>query len=141
MSFQRIGEFKAAKDIEQHESLSFNSSSKPYSFKIPTHIVEAIDICSSHMGLSRNQLVNQLIVTYLAQSFSEFVDGYSSAFSDSGKTEAQFLLDELNRAVQGSDASEEAVGFLDQEITNFIERHNMSPSVSLNLHSGKLEAE
>lgn len=141
MSFHRIGESKAAKDIEQHELFSFNSSSKPYSFKIPTHIVEAIDICSSHMGLSRNQLVNQLIVNFLAQSFSEFVDGYSSSFVNEGKNEAQILLEELNNAVKESDASDEAVGFLNQEITKFIETHNMASSVSLNLHSGKLEAE
>ena len=141
MSFQSIGEFKAAKDIEQHELTSFNSTSKPFSFKIPTHIVEAIDICSNHMGMSRNQLVNKIIITYLAQAFSEFVDGYSSAFVDVNKTEAQRLLDELNKAVQGSNASDEAVGFLNQEIINFIDLHDMASSVSTNLHVGKLEAE
>ncbi len=141
MSFQTIGEVKAAKDIEQHELTSINSSSKPFSFKIPTHIVEAIDICSNHMGMSRNQLVNKIIVTYLAQAFSEFVDGYSSAFVDESSSEAQRLVDELNKAVQGSNASDEAVGFLNQEIMNFIEVHGMASSVSTNLHLGKLEAE
>ena len=93
------------------------------------------------MGMSRNQLVNKIIITYLAQAFSEFVDGYSSAFVDENKTEAQRLLDELNKAVQGSNASDEAVGFLNQEIINFIDLHDMASSVSTNLHVGKLEAE
>lgn len=141
MSFQSIGEFKVAKDIEQHELTSINSASKPFSFKIPTHIVEAIDICSNHMGMSRNQLVNKIILTYLAQAFSEFVDGYSSAFHDENQNEAQRLLDELNKAVQGSNASDEAVNFLNQEIINFIELHGMASGVSKNLHLGKLDAE
>lgn len=140
MSFHRIGSLKAARDIEQDELASFYSSSKPYSFKIPTHVIEAIDICSSHMGLSRNQLVNQILTNFLAQSFSEFVDGYSSTFAIQGKTEAQILLDELDKATQGVDASDEAIGFLNQEIINFIQVNDMADAVYVGF-DGKAEAE
>jgi len=141
MSFHLNGKNKAAKDIETHELSAVSSTTKPYSFKIPSHVIGGIDVLSSHMGISRNQFVNQLINTFLIQAFSEFVDGYSSEFVNQGKSEAQILLDELSRSIDGSDVSDEVIQFLNDETLMFIQEHDMASSVHLNFPSGKFEAE
>lgn len=141
MSFRLNGKNKAAKDIETHELSSVSSTTKPYSFKIPSHIIASIDVFSSHMGISRNQFVNQLISSFLIQAFSEFVDGYSSEFLDQGKSEAQILLDELSRALEGTDVPDEVVKFLNDETLMFIQEHDMASAVYVGLLDGKLEAE
>lgn len=127
MSFQRIGEEKAATDIEQHESISISDVvTKAYSFKIPTYLMEMIDASANHMGISRNQLVNQMLINYLPQAFSEFTDGYSSLFVNKDKSEAQILLDELEKALDKTPVSDEAKSYFQSEIMSFIRQHDMT---------------
>lgn len=127
MSFQRIGQEKAATDIEQHESISISDAvTKAYSFKIPTYLMEMIDASANHMGISRNQLVNQMLINYLPQAFSEFTDGYSSLFVNKDKSEAQILLDELEKALDKTPVSDEAKSYFQSEIMSFIRQHDMT---------------
>ena len=43
MSFYQLGAIKAEKDIENHEQSPVSTSVKPFSFKMPIHIVEAME--------------------------------------------------------------------------------------------------
>ena len=138
MSFYQLGAIKAEKDIENHEQSPVSTSLKPFSFKMPIHIVEAMDISASHMGVSRNQLLNTIVESFFAQSFVDWVDGYKSLFVIDDKTEAQFILEEANKAIHASDYSDEAVKYFEYSIMSYIQDHDIATDVYKSLIDGKL---
>ena len=138
MSFHKLGAIKAEKDIENQEQSPVSTSIKPFSFKMPIHIVEAMDISASHMGISRNQLLNTIVESFFAQSFVDWVDGYKSLFVTNHKTEAQFILEEANTAIHASNYSDEAVKYFEHSIMSYIQEHDIATDVYKSFVDGKL---
>ena len=110
LSFGSMGSAKAEQDINAHEqdkASAVFSEIKPFTTKAPVHVIEALDLFASHLGMTRNALVLKLLNQYMGQAFTEYSIGYNSLFNTPDKTDEQVVIDGLNNFLEGSEVSEQ----------------------------------
>ena len=71
VSFSDMGHSKAEREIESHESgkTEIETRLKPFTIKTQAHQIEALDIVSEMMEISRSALVVKLINHYLVRLY------------------------------------------------------------------------
>lgn len=106
MSFQNMGYTLARNEIEESR-LVVSSESKPFTTKVPSHVLEALDAVSDHFGLSRSSFVLELINSYLGSAFVDFYEGYTSVMGGGGD-QVELVNDALYEFLKKSDLSEDA---------------------------------
>lgn len=116
LSFYEIGHAKAEQEINSNEAnplLSIDSEIKPFTTKVPAHVLESLDIVANATGMSRNAFVTKLIEVYLPQAFTEHSLGYARVFTHPDKTDEQLVLEDLEQVQARFEASPEACKYLD----------------------------
>ena len=115
VSFSDMGHSKAEREIESHESgkTEIETRLKPFTIKTQAHQIEALDIVSEMMEMSRSALVVKLINHYLGQAVYDFLSSYNSVFSHD-KPEEVVVLDHIEGllATKYPDLSPEAKSFI-----------------------------
>jgi len=114
VSFSNMGQSKAEREIEDHENgqTEVQTKLKPFTIKTQAHQIEALDVVSELMGISRSALVVKLINHYLGQAIYEYLSGYNSVFSHE-KPEQVIVLEDLEKILNKSEGlSKEARQFL-----------------------------
>lgn len=127
-SFDSMGYASAEREIELAENTSnpkVRSEIKPFTTKTDAHVIEALDVVASSMGISRNTLVVKLINHYLPQAFIEFQEARFSVFSTTcsempEKTSEQFVLNALTHITESTDMSDEARNYLNSSIVRHV---------------------
>lgn len=126
-SFSSLGVAAAEREIEQAEtspSTSIHSEIKPFTTKVDSHVIEALDLVAASMGVSRNTLVVKLINHYLPVAF----DSYHSSRFNVLKTCAQmpeenaeqFVLNSLTALLESTDSSENAQSYLKRGVVGVV---------------------
>jgi hypothetical protein len=127
-SFVSMGAASAEHEIElaeQSPSTSIHSEIKPFTTKVDSHVIEALDIVAGSMGISRNTLVVKLINHYLPFAFDSFHGSRYSVFEHvcsnmPEKSSEQFVLSTLESLIGTSDVSEEAKAYLKRGIVGHV---------------------
>ena len=121
MSFSDMGYAKAERDIEDHEDHkpSVDSPIKPFTTKVPSHVIEALDLVASSMNISRNTLVSKLINQFLGQAFCDYHLGYKSVFNIE-ESEQKYVIGQL-KPIDDSGVSEEARIYLSSAVLNSVQ--------------------
>lgn len=120
MSFQNLGQLKMSREEQNKEEAYFNSITKPFTTKSPSHVIESLDALSTFMDLPRNSLMNCLISNYLIHAFADFSEGYHNSDAEK-ETESKRLLTDLSKVMELSpDMSDEAKYYLNSAINDFI---------------------
>lgn len=120
VSFSNMGQSKAEREIEDHENgqTEVQTKLKPFTIKTQAHQIEALDVVSELMGISRSALVVKLINHYLGQATYEYLSGYNSVFSHE-KPEEVIVLEDLEKILNKSEGlSKEARQFLTTAISS-----------------------
>lgn len=120
VSFSDMGHSKAERDIESVESgnIDIQTKLKPFTIKTQSHQIEALDVVSELMGISRSALVVKLINHYLGQATFDYLAAYNSLFTHENPPEV-VVLDDLEKALDKTqDLSKEARQFLIKAVSS-----------------------
>lgn len=117
-SFSDIGFQKSEQELNQQSN---TEDLKPFTTKVPSYVLESIDLLATKMGIPRNTLMNVLINQFLAWSFFDFVEGYNSPFTHPGdySDEEQAKL-ELTELLNDPSISLEAKEYLETGLHNLL---------------------
>lgn len=124
LSFYEAGHAKAEQDINSHEQnplAILHTEIKPFTTKVPAHMLESLDIVASGLNMTRNAFVTKLIELYLPQAFTEYSLGYGRVFSQPEKSDEQLVLSDLDELLSRTEGvSNEASQYLKAVITKHL---------------------
>ena len=124
LSFYEAGHAKAEQDINSHEQnplATLHTEIKPFTTKVPSHMLESLDIVASALNMTRNAFVTKLIELYLPQAFTEYSIGYARVFSHPEKTDEQLVMSDLDEVLSRTEGvSKEASQYLKAVITQHL---------------------
>lgn len=126
-SFNSMGSAFAEREIEEAEnspSTSIHSEVKPFTTKVDSHVIEALDLVAGSMNISRNTLVVKLINHYLPMAFESFHTSRYGVFKHvvsnmEEQNSEQFVLNALSKAVEHA-PSENAKQYLQRGVVGHV---------------------
>ena len=113
-TFKNMGHLKAVSELEQefeNNTSPIHSPLKPFSLKVPHHVLESLDFLADTMGISRSALIVNIFDQYLGQVTYEYLDGYHSLGTPEAPPEV-VVSEDLDQRLSNSDLSEEAKRYL-----------------------------
>ena len=88
-----------------------HSPLKPFSLKVPQHVLESLDFLAETMGLSRSALIVNIFDQYLGQVTYEYLDGYNGLVTPEAPPEV-VVSEDLEQRLKNSELSESAKQYL-----------------------------
>ena len=119
-SFSDIGADTARRRIalaESGEPLPDNSTIKPFTTKVPSYVIESLDLIATEMDIPRNTLVSKLIHSYLGCALKEYLHGSWVEFGMTGDPD-KFALESLERLFKSNEITAEARSFLSRTLVD-----------------------
>ena len=119
-TFKNMGHLKAVSELEEEmegSTVSIHSPLKPFSLKVPHHVLESLDFLAETMAVSRSALIVNIFDQYLGQVTYEYLDGYNGLASMQAPPEV-VVSEDLDRRLENSDQSESAKQYLKNGVYN-----------------------
>ena len=113
-TFKNMGHLKAVTELEEeleNGNVQIHSPLKPFSLKVPEHVLESLDFLAESMNISRSALIVNIFDQYLGQVTFDFLDGYNSLGTQEAPPEI-VVSEDLDRRLETSDLSESAKQYL-----------------------------
>lgn len=126
-SFSSMGVASAEREIEQAEnspSTTIHSEIKPFTTKVDSHVIEALDLVAGSMDISRNTLVVKLINHYLPMAFEDFHRSRYDVFTHivtnmEEQNSEQYVLNALSKVLEHA-PSENAKQYLQRGVVGHV---------------------
>ena len=113
-TFKNMGHLKAVSELEDEmnsNAVQIHSPLKPFSLKVPQHVLESLDFLTETMGISRSALIVNIFDQYLGQVTYEYLDGYNGLVTPEAPPEV-VVSEDLEQRLKNSELSESAKQYL-----------------------------
>jgi hypothetical protein len=119
-TFKNMGHLKAVSELENEmegNTPSIHSPLKPFSLKVPQHVLESLDFLAESMSISRSALIVNIFDQYLGQVTYDYLDGYHGFMPTESPAEV-VVSEDLDVRLENSDLSESAKQYLKDGVYN-----------------------
>lgn len=114
-TFKNMGHLKAVSELEDEMNINavqIHSPLKPFSLKVPQHVLESLDFLTETMGISRSALIVNIFDQYLGQVAYEYLDGYNGLAAPQERPSEVVVSEDLEARLENSELSESAKQYL-----------------------------
>ena len=113
-TFKNMGHLKAVSELEEElegNTSQIHSRLKPFSLKVPQHVLESLEFLAETMGVSRSALIVNIFDQYLGQVTYVYLDGYNGLGTPEAPPEV-VVSEDLQERLKNSEISESAKQYL-----------------------------